>query len=309
MPADPQLTVGGQAVIEGVMMRAPQGWGVAVRKPDGLIEAVRHDLPRLSSRSRAAKIPFIRGVMVLGESLSLGYKALAWSAQKSVGDEEEPITRREMALSITMALVLFVGLFILAPAWLAGWAVGESELAFAAVESVVRLVVFVGYLWLLGRSEELKRVFRYHGAEHMTIHAYEAGDDLGVESISRYRPEHPRCGTSFLMLVMLIAIVVFTFLGKPGWPLLIASRIIGIPIVAGISYEALKWSGSHRDSRWGKVMAAPGMWLQRLTTAVPDAGMIEVAVAGLLAAVDETEADRLVATGSLPVQAVAARPV
>lgn len=289
-------------------MRAPQGWGVAVRKPDGLIEAVRHDLPRLSSRSRAAKIPLVRGVMVLGESLSLGYKALAWSAQKSVGEEEEPITRREMALSITMALVLFVGLFILAPAWLAGWAVGESELAFAAVESVIRLVVFVGYLWLLGRSEDLKRVFRYHGAEHMTIHAYEAGDDLGVESISRYRPEHPRCGTSFLMLVMLIAIVLFTFLGKPDWPLLIASRIIGIPIVAGISYEALKWSGSHRDSRWGKVLAAPGMWLQRLTTAVPDAGMIEVAVAGLLAAVDQTEADRLVATGSLPVQAVAARP-
>jgi uncharacterized protein YqhQ len=309
LPADPQLSVGGQAVIEGVMMRAPSGWAVAVRKPDGLIEAVRHDLPRLSSRSRAAKIPLVRGVMVLGESLSLGYRALTWSAQKSVGDEEEPISRREMAISITMALLLFVGLFIVAPAWLAGWAVGDSELAFAAVESVIRLVVFVGYLWLLGRSEELKRVFRYHGAEHMTIHAYEAGDELAIESISRHRPEHPRCGTSFLMLVMLIAIVLFTFLGKPDWPLLVASRIIGIPVVAGISYEALKWSGGHRSTLFGKVLAAPGMWLQRLTTAVPDDAMIEVAVASLLAAVDSSEGDRLVATGALPAPAIAARPV
>ncbi len=246
--------------------------------------------------------------MVLGESLTLGYRALSWSVQKSLDEDEEPITKREMGLSITLALLLFVGLFVVAPAWLAGLAVGDSELVFAAVEAVIRLVVFVGYLWLLGRSEELRRVFRYHGAEHMTIHAYEAGDPLDVPSISKYRPEHPRCGTSFLMLVVLIAIVLFTFLGKPDWPLLIASRIIGIPVVAGISYEILKWSGGHRSSLMGRILAAPGMWLQRLTTSVPDESMVEVAVASLLAAVDDNEADRLVATGVLPVDAVTARP-
>ncbi len=289
-------------------MRAPSAWAVAVRRPDGEIEATRSELPRLSSRSKAARIPFVRGVMVLGESMTLGFRALSWSVQKSLGEDEEPVTRREMSISILLALVLFVGLFVVGPAWLAGWLVGESELIFAAVEAVVRLVVFVGYLWLLGRSQELKRVFRYHGAEHMTIHAYEAGDPLDIDSVEKYRPEHPRCGTSFLMLVVLIAIVLFTFLGRPDWPLLITSRIVGIPVVAGISYEILKWSGAHRGSLSGRILAAPGMWLQRLTTAKPDRSMIEVAIASLIAAVDGPEAQRLVDTGALPPSAVAARP-
>lgn len=290
-------------------MRAPTAWAVAVRRPDGVIEAIRNELPRLSSRSKAARIPLVRGVMVLGESLSLGFRALSWSVQKSLGEDEKPVTRREMGFSILVAMVLFIGLFVVGPAWLAGWLVGESELLFATVEAVVRLVFFVGYLWLLGRSEDLRRVFRYHGAEHMTIHAYEAGDLLDIDSVSKYRPEHPRCGTSFLMLVVLIAIVLFTLLGRPDWPLLISSRIIGIPIVAGISYEILKWSGAHWGSLSGRVLAAPGMWLQRLTTAKPDDSMIEVAIASLLAAVEAEEATRLVETGALPPSAVAARPI
>lgn len=244
----------------------------------------------------------------MGESLTLGYKALAWSAQKSGEDEEGEMGRGEMAVSMLLALALFVGLFVALPALVAEWMVGEREFAFAAVESVIRLVVLIVYLWLLGRSKEIRRVFAYHGAEHMTIHAYEAGDPLDTESVSRYRPEHPRCGTAFLMLVMLVAIILFTALGKPGWPVLVGSRLLGIPLVAGASYEILRWSGLHHSSLVGRLVSAPGMWLQRLTTAIPEAPMIEVAVASLLAALEPEEADRVVAVGGVPEAAVAARP-
>lgn len=245
--------------------------------------------------------------MVLGESLTLGFQALTWSANKAGDEEEKDLGRGEITLSILFALVVFGVLFVALPALVAEALVGDRELAFAATESVIRLAVLIGYLWLLGRSKEIRRVFCYHGAEHMTIHAYEADDPLDVESVSKYPPEHPRCGTAFLMLVMIVAIVLFTALGKPGWPVLVGSRIIGIPVVAGVSYEILKWSGLHHRSWLGRVVAAPGIWLQRLTTAVPEPLMIEVAVASLLAALEPEEADRVVAAGGVPEAAVAAR--
>ena len=306
-PHDPSKTVGGQAVLEGVMMRAPTAWAVAVRKPDGQIEAVRHDLPRLSTRSKGARIPFVRGVLVLGESLTLGFRALSWSAQKAVGEDEEPITKRQVAGSMIVAMVLFSAIFIVAPAALARFVSGESTIAFNVVEAIVRLALFVGYLWAIGRAEDIRRVFRYHGAEHMSIHAYEAGEPLSVESVSRYRPEHPRCGTSFLLIVVLLSVVFFTMFGRPDWPLLVASRVLGIPVIAGISYELLRWSGTHSGRRFGAVVAAPGLWLQRLTTGVPDPEMIEVAVTSLLSALGDEEVAEVAGRGPIPEAAQLAR--
>lgn len=304
---DPAQSVGGQAVLEGVMMRAPTAWAVAVRKPDGEIEAQRHELPRLSSRSKWAKVPFIRGVLVLGESLTLGFRALSWSAQKSIGEDEEELSRLEIVGSLTLAMVLFAGLFIVLPAAAANLVASESDTAFVVLEAVIRLALFVAYIWALGRSKEIRRVFQYHGAEHMSIHAYENGQPLSVESVKRYRPEHPRCGTSFLLIVILLAIVVFTFVGRPSWPWLVGSRILGIPVIAGMSYELLRWSGTHGGERVAAILAAPGLWLQRLTTGVPEEPMIEVAVTSLLSALDAERADEVLARGEVPESAVRAR--
>ena len=304
---DPAQTVGGQAVLEGVMMRAPTAWAVAVRRPDGEIEAVRHELPKLSSRSRWAKVPFVRGVLVLGESLTLGFRALSWSAQKSIGEDEEELSRWEIAGSLTIAMVIFAGLFIVLPAAVANVVVGESDTAFVVLEAVIRLVLFVAYIWALGRSKEIRRVFQYHGAEHMSIHAYENGQPLSVDSVKRYRPEHPRCGTSFLLIVILLAIVVFTLVGRPSWPWLVGSRILGIPVIAGLSYELLRWTGTRSSERLAAILAAPGLWLQRLTTGVPEEPMIEVAVTSLLSALEDEQVDEVISRGDLPETAVRAR--
>lgn len=304
---DPAQSVGGQAVLEGVMMRAPTAWAVAVRKPDGEIEAQRHELPRLSSRSKWAKVPFVRGVLVLGESLTLGFRALSWSAQKSIGEDEEELSKLEIVGSLSLAMVLFAGLFIVLPAAAANLVATESDTAFVILEAVIRLALFVAYIWALGRSKEIRRVFQYHGAEHMSIHAYENGQPLSVDSVKRYRPEHPRCGTSFLLIVILLAIVVFTFVGRPSWPWLVGSRILGIPVIAGMSYELLRWSGTHGGERVAAILAAPGLWLQRLTTGVPEEPMIEVAVTSLLSALDAERADEVLARGEVPESAVRAR--
>jgi uncharacterized protein YqhQ len=282
----PGATVGGQAVIEGVMMRGPTGWSVAVRRPDGVIEARSDELPRLSARSRAAKVPLIRGVMVLVESLSLGFRALSWSATKATDEDEEEIKPRHIAGAMVVAFVFFIGFFMLLPLLVAKGAerlVGESAVFFNVVDGLVRVLLFVGYIWAIGRSAEIARVFMFHGAEHKTIHAYEAGDPLSVDAIQKYSPRHPRCGTNFLLIVILIAIVVFTAVGRPGWLWLVASRVVLIPVIAGIAYEVLKLAANHR---WMSVASRPGIWLQRLTTREPTDDQVEVAVASLLAALD-----------------------
>lgn len=288
-------------------MRAPKAWAVAVRRPDGGIEARREELPKLSSRSKLARVPLVRGMLVLGESLTLGFRALSWSAQMSVGEDEKELSRLEIVGSLTIAMVLFAGLFILLPAAAAHVMVDESDVVFVILEAVIRLGLFVAYIWALGRSAEISRVFQYHGAEHMSIHAYENGEPLSIESVKRYRPEHPRCGTSFLLIVILLAIVVFTVVGRPSWPWLVGSRILGIPLIAGISYELLRWSGTHSSERFAAILAAPGMWLQRLTTGVPEEPMIEVAVASLLSALEDEQVDEIMSRGPLPETAVQAR--
>ncbi|MDH3469890.1 MAG: DUF1385 domain-containing protein [Acidimicrobiia bacterium] len=289
MSRAPGATVGGQAVIEGVMMRAPEGWAVAVRRPDGVIEAVSHELPKLLARSRWRKVPFVRGMLVLAESLSLGFRALSWSAQKAGEEEEMEIGRWHIAGAMAIGLIFFVGIFIIAPLLLAGAAqgfLGDSSIVFNLVDGLIRVVLFLGYIWIIGRSKEIGRVFEYHGAEHKTIHAYEAGDPLEVDAIQKYSPRHPRCGTNFLMIVILIALVIFTFIGRPRVELLIASRIVLIPAIAGLSYEILKAAAT---KQWLAVASKPGIWLQRLTTREPTGDQVEVAVASLIAALEDEE--------------------
>lgn len=338
--AQPPATVGGQAVIEGVMIRSPQAWSVAVRRPDGIIETRCENLPRLSSRSRLAKIPFIRGVMVLGESLVLGFKALSWSAEKAGDSQEERdrlaekarnlkgpfVDRRrrrinkylerdqefgkgELAAAMTLAFIFFVGVFMLAP--LGGAKLvenvfgGDNALIFNVAEGFIRVGLLVGYIWLIGRSKEVARVFQYHGAEHKSIYAYEAGDPLTVDAVQKYQTMHPRCGTSFLLIVVLLAVLVFTLVGlsDPGLFWLIASRVLLVPVIAGVSYEVLKASDA---TRWLHFLSRPGIELQRLTTKEPDDSMVEVAIASLLAAIPGEALEEVKARGAICEPALAA---
>lgn len=289
------------------MMRAPTAWAVAVRQPDDVIVARRDELPRLSTRSLGARIPFVRGVFVLAESLSLGFRALSWSAQKATGEDEEPLTKTEIGWTMALALIIFAGLFILLPAGAANLVSGDSDVLFGVIEGVLRLVIFVGYIWAIGRSEEIGRVFEYHGAEHMSIHAYEAGEPLTVESVKRYSPEHPRCGTSFLLIVILGSIILFSALGRHGVVFLISSRLLGIPLIAGASYELLRFSGTRTSGRFAHILAVPGMWLQKLTTKVPDESQIEVAISSLVVALDDEAFVDVAERGALPSVATEAR--
>lgn len=288
-------------------MRAPGAWSVAVRQPDGEIVARRDELARLSERRPLARVPLVRGIMVLGESLSLGYKALSWSAQQAMEEDEEELSNTAIGWTMAIAFIFFAAVFMLIPAFAAGAVSRDSGLVFNVVEGAVRLFMFVGYIWLIGRSKDIARVFEYHGAEHMSIHAYEAGKPLDVSSVSAYPPEHPRCGTSFLLVVVLGSIILFTFFGVPGWGFLIVSRILGIPIVAGLSYEVLRWSGTRPDSVLARALAKPGIWLQKLTTSQPDETQIEVAISSLLVALDEESANEVIARGPVPEAALAAR--
>lgn len=289
------------------MMRAPGAWSVAVRQPDGGIVARRTELRRLSERNRWARIPFVRGVFVLGESLTLGFKALSWSAQVATEEEEKPLTGAQIGWTMALAFVFFAGVFILLPALAADAVSSDSDLLFSIIEGVIRLALFVGYIWLIGRSSEIARVFEFHGAEHMSIHAYEAGEPLSVESVARFNPEHPRCGTSFLLIVILGSIILFTFLGQPGIVFLVVSRLVGIPVIAGLAYELLRWSGTRPDGRLASILARPGIWLQKLTTAVPTDDQIEVAISSLVVALDDSQLTDVSSRGGLPASALAAR--
>ncbi len=288
MSRAPNASVGGQAVLEGVMMRAPNRWAVAVRRPDGVIEAVAHELPRLSARSVWARIPFFRGIMVLVESLQLGFRALSWSAQKS-GDEEEELSRGQVLLTMGFAIVFALVLFVGAPVFAANFLkqfVNDSSIAFVVIDGLIRIALIVGYIWAISRAKEIQRVFEYHGAEHMTIHAYENGDPLTLDAISGYSPRHPRCGTSFIIIVAMVAFFVFLLLAPLSFGWQVAARIVMIPVIAGASYEVLKAAAGRR---WLAFASKPGIWLQAITTKQPDGEQIEVAVASLLAALTDDE--------------------
>jgi uncharacterized protein YqhQ len=275
--------IGGQAVLEGVMMRGVSTWAVAVRTPDEEIDVKSFPLVSILKKHRVLRLPVIRGVVALFESLSIGFKALGISANAQLGEDEEEISSKAWTGTIVFALALSIGLFFLLPAAITNLSgAGEDNgIVFVVVEKVIRISIFLGYLWLISRMRDLQRVFQYHGAEHKTISCYEAGLDLVPENAQKFSRLHPRCGTSFLLIVMIVAIFVFAPFGKMDWHWLFISRVVGIPIVAGLAFEAIKWFGRNRQRRWARVLMWPGLQLQRLTTREPDFGQLAVAIASL----------------------------
>jgi uncharacterized protein YqhQ len=295
--------IGGQAVLEGVMMRGISTWAVAVRKPSaeqlaeggpnskegakGEIEVISEPLVSWTKRHRVLRVPIVRGVVALAESLKIGFRALGISANAQMPADEEgnqqDIGGGAWVGTIIFALLFAVGLFFLLPAGLTNIFADDipNSIVFVVIEKLVRITIFLGYLALISRMPDLQRVFEYHGAEHKTISCYEAGEQLTPENAQRYSRFHPRCGTSFLLLVMIVAIVVFAPLGKLDWHWLFISRVLGIPIVAGLAFELIKWFGKNRTKRWARILMWPGIQLQRLTTREPDLSQLAVAIVAL----------------------------
>jgi uncharacterized protein YqhQ len=301
----PGSSVGGQAVIEGVMMRAPDAWAVAVRRPDGVIEATRKELPRLTSRNSAAKVPFLRGIFVLLESLTLGFNALSWSAERA-GEDEEQVSRKEIIVTMVVAAVVAIAAFLLLPAFASRFIndlVGGNEILFVIIDGALRIGLIVGYIWLIGRNDDIQRVFQYHGAEHKTIHAYENGDPLDIEPIQKYSPRHPRCGTSFIIIVAMVAFVVFLTLAPLQFLYQVIARVLLIPLIAGISYEVLRAAAGKSWLAWA---SKPGIWIQSITTQEPSDDQVEVAIASLLSALEPAEINEVKERGAVNAAALAA---
>ena len=302
--------MGGQAVMEGVMMRGSRSWAVAVRTPEGEIEVVTHDAPTWAERW--SKVPILRGIMGLGESMSLGFKELSWSADRQI-PEEERISSKAMGVTMAIALAFFTLIFILIPAFVnKGIAdyFGVKGIAFHLLEGAIRLAIFLGYLLLIGMVKDIKRVYMYHGAEHKAIAAYENDVEVTAESAQRFSTEHVRCGTNFLLTVMAVTIVVYSFVGRPSLLWLIASRIILIPLIAGLAYEVIRFSAGHMRWWWVRIAMKPGLALQKLTTRQPTLDQVEVAVASLravLTAEQLAEVDAR-ATRPAPMPAPGGRP-
>jgi uncharacterized protein YqhQ len=277
-------------------MRGVSTWAVAVRKPDGEVEVTSEPLVSWAKRHRIWRIPVIRGIVALVESLKIGFRALAFSANAQLADEEdaEPIGGFTWGLTIAFSMALAIGLFFVVPVGATSLIKDQlgSSVLFWLVEGVLRTSIFIGYLWAISRVPDLRRVFEYHGAEHKTISCYEAGDRLTPVRAETYSRLHPRCGTSFLLIVMVLAIFVFAPLGLPAWYWLLASRILGVPLIAGLSYEVIKLAGKHRRKRWVRAVMWPGLMLQNLTTREPDREQLAVAIASLEAvlAVETPEA-------------------
>jgi uncharacterized protein YqhQ len=279
--------VGGQAVLEGVMMRGISVWAVAVRNPEGQIEIESETIKPWAKRHRLWRVPVIRGVVALAESMKIGFKALAISANAQLEEDEdgkqEEIGGWMWGLTIAFSLVLAVGLFFVIPVGLTSLIKDQlgSALLFWLVEGIVRTLIFIGYIVAISKMPDLRRVFEYHGAEHKTISCYEAEDELVPARAKLYSRLHPRCGTSFLLIVMVLAIFVFAPIGLPEWYWLLLSRILGIPLIAGLSYEVIKWAGKNRRKAWVRAVMWPGLMLQNLTTREPDEEQLEVAIASL----------------------------
>ena len=268
-------------------MRSPSHWSVAVRKPDGDIAQVNQPIKSPMARHRIWRLPVIRGVVALGESLAIGFRALAISANYAAQQEGEDgedvateLTRGQLIFAFAIAIGFAVLLFKVSPALITDW-IGIEAGWFVIVEGLIRVTIFVLYLSLISLFPDLRRVFQYHAAEHKAINAYEAGEELSPETAQRYSLIHPRCGTAFLLWVMVIAIFVFAFFGQPDWYWLIATRILLLPLIAGLAYELIRFAGKHQSNRILMTLLAPGLWLQRLTTRQPSLDQIEVSIRAL----------------------------
>jgi len=293
--------VGGQAVLEGVMMRGVSTWAVAVRKPDGEIAVTSEPFVSVLKRHRFYRLPLVRGVVALVESLKIGLQALGISTNAQLEEEDEQISGGAWAGTVAFSLALAIGIFFLLPVGITSIFKSSipSGIEFVLIEKAIRITIFIGYLWGISRIKDLQRVFECHGAGRKTISCYEAALPLTPENAQRFSRLHPRCGTSFLLIVMIVALFVFAPLGKPAWYILFSSRIIGIPIVAGIAFEIIKLFGKYRSKRWAQILMWPGMQLQKLTTRPPDLSQLAVAIAALEAVLavenpeDASEEDRV----------------
>jgi uncharacterized protein YqhQ len=281
--------------MEGVMMRAPSQWAVACRRPDGSIITQQNELP-LSGKSALRKVPFLRGILVLVESLSLGFRALSWSAIQSGDEEEGELSRPQVIGTMVLAVVVAIALFILLPAFAADYLKGffnEASLAFVIFDGIIRIALIVLYIWAISRSKEIRRVFQYHGAEHKTIHAYEKNLPLTVENVQTQTTLHPRCGTTFLVVVIVVSIILGSLVapllmpdveGWVGQVSLLIIRIGLLPIIAAISYELQKLSARFCTTGWRRVVLYPGFLFQKITTREPDDDQVEIAIAAMEAA-------------------------
>jgi uncharacterized protein YqhQ len=328
LSAQRDAPVGGQAVLEGVMMRGVSNWAVAVRKPSaeqlregerspeeaalGEVEVKTWPLESAMRRHRVLRLPIIRGVVALGGSMAIGFRALEVSANAQLPaeeeqDEPEEIPRAVWIGTVAVAVALAVVLFFLIPVGLTSLIKGQlnSSVLFWVVEGLVRTTLFLGYMLLLSRIRDLRRVFEYHGAEHKTISCYEAGLALTPVNAQRFSRLHPRCGTSFLLVVMIVAIFVFAPIGLPAWYWLVLTRILGVPLIAGISFELIKFAGRNRSRRWVRAVMWPGLKLQLLTTREPDLPQLEVAIAALEAVLALETPGELSAADLLGVEVVA----
>jgi uncharacterized protein YqhQ len=338
LSAQRDAPVGGQAVIEGVMMRGVANWAVAVRKPTaeqlldderseqegarGEIEVSTYPLDSAMRRHRVLRWPIVRGVVALGGSMVIGFRALEIAANAQLPPEEpdsnshegdgdaqdaQEIPRAVWVGTIVLAVVLAVGLFFLLPVGLTSLIKGQlgSSVLFWVVEGLIRTALFLGYMLLLSRVRDLRRVFEYHGAEHKTISCYEAGLALTPQNAQRFSRLHPRCGTSFLLVVMIVAIFVFAPIGLPAWYWLMATRVLGVPLIAGISFELIKFAGRNRSRKWVRAVMWPGLKLQLLTTREPDLEQLAVAIAALQAVLELETPGELSAADLLGVEVVA----
>lgn len=304
----PKPSIGGQAVLEGVMMRGPASWSVACRKPDESITVERHPLPTLAERHGFLKWPLFRGCLVLGESLAIGIKALMISANHALEEEEEQLSDKQLGWSLGVAMVMFSAIFIALPVFgtrllqnLIGEAIEQRPLLFNLIEGALRLTMFVGYLLVIGQFKDIRRVFQYHGAEHKTIYAYENGDPLEPALInSKYSTLHVRCGTNFLFIVLFLTILAHFVMDLFLPPALIPRvllRIAAVPLLAGFSYEVIKLASRNEKSLFFRISMLPGLALQRITTKPPSHDQIEVAIAAMQAVARDIEASAPATSG------------
>jgi uncharacterized protein YqhQ len=281
--------IGGQAVIEGVMMRSPWRISIAVRTRNGSIVTNVKDQPLLSKKNWFFSLPIVRGVVNMVDSLIVGLKALSLSATLAMEEEGEKLSPFDLTLAMLLAFGLFVGLFIALPTFLTSRLdrYVQSVFLYNLIEGLIRVIIFMLYLYIISRMKDIKRIFEYHGAEHKTIFTFENQEDLKVENAKKYTTRHPRCGTNWLMIVMVISIFIFSFLGRPGIVMRIISRIIVIPIVAGLAYEAIRLLSRYQDRGLAAILAYPGLMLQKITTQEPDDSQLEVAFVALKGSLKE----------------------
>lgn len=312
LTASRDAPVGGQAVLEGVMMRGIANWAVSVRKPVGDIETTCFPLDSALARHKWLRLPIIRGIVALCSSLAIGFRALGIAANAQLPPEEgqekpQEISGGVWAGTIVVAVAFAIGIFFLLPLGLTSLVKQQlhSSLLFWVVEGVIRTAIFLGYLLLLSRIKDLRRVFEYHGAEHKTISCFEAGLPLTPENAQRFSRLHPRCGTSFLLVVMVVSIFLFGAIGMHAWYWLILIRVLGVPLIAGISFELIKFAGRNRSHAWVRALMWPGLKLQLLTTREPDLSQLAVAIAALKAVLAHEDLEKLTAADLVGVEVVA----